>query len=42
MQGMTQWVRENFTQKKGFCTDDLHPSQLAHKELLVVQLLNHL
>lgn len=31
MQGMTHWVRQNFTQKKGFCTDDLHPSQLAHK-----------
>lgn len=31
MHGMVQWARENFTQKKGFCTDDLHPSQLAHK-----------
>lgn len=32
MQGMTQWVKENFTQKRGFTQDNLHPSQLAHKQ----------
>jgi len=32
MQGMTQWVRENFTHERGFTQDNLHPSQLAHKQ----------
>ena len=31
LQGMTHWVSTNFTQKRGFTDDYLHPTQLAHK-----------